>query len=862
MNKVRGCGYPINTIVIALSFAMRASADLTWDGATDNLWDLTTVNWSGSIWTNAESALFPATETMAIAIQPNGIRVQNMTFAGDGYQFSGGPIDLRGSVFVASNKVVTLTAPLLMTNNTFSVFANGPGTLTLNAATNLFSNFKVTDGRVIHNSGTTTVTRTNSDPESNPAFHISNGVFEVSGGLVVVRDDKYVVVGGKNGGTSSTLLVQNGGVFVATNSSEILNAFYGMGNITIQNGGELNCRQLRVHKSTYAPDKNVVNINTGGILRLQQFTLDSGLASNQKGTINFNGGTVIPSVDNAGFLASQGSLTTWVSSVSAYIREGGCRIDTAGKNIVVWQPLLSGAPVDGGLYKSGSNDLSLRGTNTFNGGIFIASGGLNIADDVNLGAQPAALQRNITFSNTAHLISAANNSVHGNRELFVSSNTLAYFNTLNYTQRLHGVVSAGSASNWIYKLGSGQLTLASGDTRTNNLFFLAFGSSGCGTIAHESGTTFFRHKPRSAIITPLYITGTSNVFLLAGGSINLPETYSDCQYVNISYGGKLWITNGLFNAANQEVLNGLTGTGTTTIQDSGILDCTTLRISQSSPIASQTTVNLQTGGVIRVKNFYIDVANAGWGYLNLDGGRIEVKPGVTDFLGTGHTNWLNRITVYVRAGGMIISNSASITIKNPLCNGAVQDGGLTKYGPGSLRLDITNTYNGITRILEGELRMGTNNALPAANTVTLQANGVLHVADKTLTLAALSGCGTISNCTALAITDTLETAPTGTLTFAASALSYGTNWVVHVANGQAGRIAITGNLDLSQTTFNLAADSVLNREDVRYPLATYTGTLTAGFMQANVPSRWVIKHEPSAKTLSLVYNFGSVLTVK
>ena len=861
MNRICQCGCHIMTLVFSLSFATQASADSTWDGATDNLWDFVTVNWSGGIWTNNTSALFPTAATTSIAIQ-TGIQVQNMTITGDAYQFSGGPLDLRGSVFVASNKAATLTAPLLMTNNTSSVFTSGPGTLTLNGASNLFYNFKMTDGRVIHSSGTTTVTRTNSDPESNPAFHISNGVFEVSGGLVVVRDDKYVVIGGKNGGTSSTLLVQNGGIFIATNSIEILNAFYGMGNITVQNGGELNCRQLRVHKSTYAQDKNVVNINTGGILRLQQFTLDSGLASNQKGTINFNGGTVIPYGDNAGFLASQGSLTTWVNSVYAYIREGGCRIDTAGKNIVVWQPLLNGAAVDGGLYKSGSNDLSLRGTNTFNGGVFITSGGLNIVDDVNLGAQPAALQRSITFSNTAHLISAANNSVHVNRELFVSSNTLAYFNTLNYTQRLHGVVNAGSASNWIYKLGSGQLTLASGDTRTNTLFFMAFSSSGCGTIAHESGTTFFRHKSKSAIVTPLYITGTSNVFLLAGGSVNLPETYTDCQYVNISNGGKLWITNGLFNAANQEVLNGLTGTGTTTIQGSGILDCSTLRISQSSPPAAQTTVNIQTGGVLRLKNFYIDTANAGWGYLNLDGGRIEVKSGMVDFLGTGHTNWLNRITVYVRAGGMIISNSTSITIKNTLVNGAVQYGGLTKFGSGSMRLDNTNTYNGTTLILEGELRMGTNNALPAANAVTLQAKGVLHVADKTLTLAKLSGCGTISNCTALSITSTLETAPTGTLAFATAALAYGTNWVAHVANGQAGRIAITGDLDLSQTTLNLAADATLNREDIRYPLATYTGTLTAGFTQVNLPSRWVVKHEPATKTLYMAYNFGSVLMVK
>lgn len=862
MSRIHGHQVKAMTIGLSLAIAMQISAaDSTWDGATDNLWDLSTLNWNGSAWINGNSAIFPVSGTPALAIQSSGIQVQNMTITGDNYQFSGGPLDLSGSVFVASNKAAALTAPLLMTNNNASVFASGPGTLTLNAASNLFYNFKMTDGRVIHSAGTTTVTRTNSDPENNPAFHISNGVFEVSGGLVVVRDDKYVIVGGKNGANSSTLLVQNSGVFVATNSSELLNAFYGMGNITVQNGGELNCRQLRVQKSTFAPDKNVVNINTGGILRLQQFTLDSSLSIGQKGTLNFNGGTVIPTADNTGFLASPGNLATW-ANVFAYIREGGCRIDNAGKNITIWQPLLNGAPMDGGLYKSGSNDLSLRGTNTFNGGVFIASGGLNIIDDNNLGAQPAALQRSITFSNTAYLISAANTSIHSNRELFVSSNSLAYFHTQSYTQRLNGVINAGSASNWIYKVGSGQLILASGDSRTNTLYFLAFNSSGCGTIVHESGTTFFRHKSRPSIITPLYIIGSGNVFLLAGGSINLPEAYTDCQYVNISSGGKLWITNGLFNAANQEILNGLTGSGTTTIQDSGILDCGALRISQSQPPAAQTTVNIQTGGVIRLRNFYIDTANAGWGYLNLDGGRIEVKPGASDFLGTGHTNWLNRITVYVRAGGMIISNSTSITIKNPLCSGAEHDGGLTKFGPGSIRLDNTNTYNGITRILEGELRMGTNNALPAANTVAMQAKGILHVADKALTLTTLSGCGTISNCTALAITDTLETAPTGTLTFAAAALSYGTNWVACATNGQAGSIAITGNLDLSQTTLNLAAGSTLNREDVRYPLATYTGTLTASFMQANLPSRWIVKHEPATKTLYLAYNFGSVLMVK
>ena len=115
-------------------------------------------------------------------------------------------------------------------------------------------------------------------------------------------------------------------------------------------------------------------------------------------------------------------------------------------------------------------------------------------------------------------------------------------------------------------------------------------------------------------------------------------------------------------------------------------------------------VNVRTGGVVRLNNFYIDANVNQRGLLNLDGGVVVPRTNTENFLGTGHGKWLTNIIVRACAGGAIFdTTNHNISVKNPIFSGAEQDGGLAKRGAGTLTLVNTNTYNGVTRLEGGTL---------------------------------------------------------------------------------------------------------------------------------------------------------------
>ena len=60
---------------------------------------------------------------------------------------------------------------------------------------------------------------------------------------------------------------------------------------------------------------------------------------------------------------------------------------------------------------------------------------------------------------------------------------------------------------------------------------------------------------------------------------------------------------------------------------------------------------------------------------------------------------------------MIDTQSYSVTIPQGLQSGAVNDGGLTKYGAGILTLTGSNTYLGDTTVSAGTLQIGNGGEL-------------------------------------------------------------------------------------------------------------------------------------------------------
>ena len=842
--------------VVLLVAVFAHAADFTWlNTPASGNWNAADTNWSGagSVWVNAptNNAVFGTSGTQSIAV--DAVTVQNLAFAADGYSLSGGSFDMYGTVTVGVSQVATVLTPISYTNTTKILSKYGNGTLVLNpvgaGVSNRITSFRPEAGTVLITGGTNVVTLSNSDPESGPALWVKGGTLMMAGGLLktVAAIPKYARV--SDGGT---LLVTNGLVDLSAND-ELLNAHNTAGTVTVSGSGVLDVLALRISQQYGAASLAVVNVNTGGVIKLNNFNLDA--SSKKYGTVNFNGGTLFCKADGADLLNT--GNTNW-SGIVSYVLPGGAIIDSNGKSVTIRQNLLSGAANDGGLTKKNSGNLNLRGTNTYVGGTFLLGGSLNIINDNNLGAVPASPATNFTFVGSSTLFSGANNTLAANRTLRIPHAVIATFDTQSYTQTVNGVIAGEGTTNSIVKLNTGALILDPGAAR--GVTVRSFTISG-GAVQMLSGTNQITAASGSVQGTlGLFV---NNASLLVGGGL-LKTTGSG--YVTTT-GGSLIITNGVvdFNSLS-ELLNAYSGAGNVTVSGSGLLDLGTLRISQAGGSPDSNVVNVNTGGVIRMHRFYMDEKTQSKGRVNFNGGTVVAKSTRTDFMGIANTNWFSGIYFTVREGGAVIDcNGFDIDSRQPIYSGAANDGGFTKKGAGTFTLFNTNTYNGVTTILGGTLKLSVTNTLLVSGSVLVASNALFDVTNQVQTLAVLGGSGTVTNNSLLTVTAAVMPGGTnsiGTLTLATTPASLAGSFAVDVAtNGVCDRLVVRGNLNLSGLSLSVADTTLLNKK-LPYTIATYTGTQSGAFVSNNLPLRWNVKYDAAGHRVYLIYNPGTLITVQ
>jgi len=795
-----------------LAAKLTLAADYTWLGTASGNWNETDANWSGAgtVWTNdaANNATFGAASTKSIVAE--AVTLNNMAFTADGYTVSDGPLLMYGSPTVGAGLTATLTAPV---TNVGVWTMGGAGTLELapdGAVSNVFYALKAAAGAIHVTRGTNLVTQTGSNPESGPAFWVSGGTLVMGGGLLKTTGNNYARVS-----EYGTLLITNGVVDLNANR-ELLNGLGQPGVTTVSGAGMLDLQELRISQNTLAAHLTAVNVNTGGVIRLNKFTIDPGVSP--KGMVNFNGGTVIAKISTQDFLGTWNNK--WLNGISARVLEGGAVIDTGANTLSIKQPLVSGASVDGGLTKMGTGALYLLSTNSYNGPTSITNG------------------------------------------------TVA-FDPQTHTQTLYNTVTCVDTNGSVGKTGSGTLVLDPGPAAVNN-----FGTLWCsnGTVVIVSGTNLVTRYCGVQNGPGLRVAG--GTLLVAGGLLKTTTG----AYVNVD-GGHLLVTNGVADTLScDEILNGIGSTyGFTTVGGSGVLLARRIRISQNPTPATNNVVTVNTGGLLSLESFNIDINAIArqLGTLVLNGGTLQARIDTDDFLGTtevlvGNNNdkWLTNIFVHVREGGAIFDTAGkNISIKQPLYTGAPADGGLIKRGAGTLTLMNTNTYSGLTVVEGGTLKWGRNDVLPATNTVMAASNGVFDVNGKAQTLAGIGGGGTVTNLAALTVTDTLspgDAGTYGTLTLAGLPVSMtGCALSVNVStNGACGRLHVRGDLDLTTLTLNVENPAQLT-PFMKYTVATCTGTLTKPFGAGGaLPARWIVKYDTTAKNAYLVYNFGTLISVR
>lgn len=833
------------------------AANFTWlEVPVNGNWNTTDANWSGagSAWRNAQTnnADFGTSATQIITA--GAVTVSNIAFNADGYALGGGPLDLFGNITVSTAaQTATITAPIAHSATSLVLSKLGAGTLVLNptgaGASNNFASLKAAAGTLHVAGGTNVVNFALGVPNVNPAFWVSGGKLVMGGGLLKTTAGGYAVVG-----DDGTLLVTNG-LADLTSTVELLNAYPGTaGTTTVGGNGILDVLVLRISQNTLAANRSVININTGGTIRLNLFYTD--VSSVKNGTVNFNGGTVVAKAENADLLGT--GHTNW-SGIVAYVLEGGAVFETTNKFISVRQALLSGAANDGGLTKKNTGTLHLRGANTYRGGNFVWAGGLNITNDNNLGAVPDAPATNVTFVGNSSLLSGGTHALAANRTIRIPHNVTATFDTQSYTQTVKGVIFGEGTTNVLLKLGTGMLELDPGDASGFSVRTL---KAQAGTVHVRSGSNLVTMANGLANSSGFYVFGGT---VLVGGGI-LQTTGKGHASVQ---SGALIVTNGVVDFTSvDELLNAHGGTGNTTVSDSGVLDIKLLRVSQKGAPISANVVNVNTGGTIRLNGFNIDKTKDLKGLINLNGGTLVAKTSTANFLGDGDGKWLTNIFVNVLEGGAVIdTNGKDISIKQSLYAGAAVDGGLTKQGAGTLTLLNTNTFNGVTVVEGGTLKLGRADALPSANTVRASSNAVFDVNGTAQSLAGIGGGGMVTNLGALTVTGIVapgDAGSCGTLTLAGPPASLADcTLAVRVSTpGPCDSLRVQGDLDLSALSLSVDDTAQLNPFK-KYTVASCTGALGIPFAAVSpLPQRWQVKYDSGNKTATLVYNFGTVLVLR
>ena len=112
--KLHVCKLLALTVALALLPQILPAASQTWNNAQGNfLWDDSSTNWSGAVWTNGNDAVFSGTNNAANTI--SGTRLLgNLTANTNQYSFSGGALNLAYTN-VAANTTFTITNSVTIT---------------------------------------------------------------------------------------------------------------------------------------------------------------------------------------------------------------------------------------------------------------------------------------------------------------------------------------------------------------------------------------------------------------------------------------------------------------------------------------------------------------------------------------------------------------------------------------------------------------------------------------------------------------------------------------------------------------------------------------------------------------------------
>ena len=707
------------SIGIVGGIALSACAvDYTWLANPLSANWLTDANWDQGAWdetATANKAIFGASSQTSVDVNGD-VTASSVSVDGADYSFSGtGTLTLNGPFTVAAGRAVSFSAPIAQTSGVLAERFNkmGNGTLTLTGGGTL-GRIGLAAGKLELRGGTYTVDypagAEGSNGTASPLYmNGTSAELLVTDGaeLRMTANPRVVKANGILRIVNGTVSVENSVPF--WNSSYTDNT---EGQVIVGNGGLMKSYTW-LNSGFKNPDKITTLVTTGGVFEATQ-----GLADNSgsfSSTILFDGGTLVSSNFN---------FSLYKEKIFVKVGVGGIHLEVPKNLLTVGGFLHSYCENDGGVHVNGHPVVYFTGTNGYKGGTWLDGPNntyLCLSGDGPLGAVPSSPTNNIFFMKRADILvgNAANVKTHTNRNVSIAANGIAQFGVTAGTPfTIGGVISGPTSSkvqtvhNWaggpvVFDPGAGRVS-SFGQLRVRHPAVLASGTMEMTEVraGAETGDSVADDNKGGSLWV-----GGGHTFSITGGVFVANKS---SKYVTLQ--GNLTVTDGGVADLDvqNDVLNAFGVPGTTTVARAGRLICKSFRLAQSISNPDSARLHLATGGVFEAIGFYIDERTNPHARLDFDGGMLVSREGRGSFIGSSPM-WQSNVFAYVHSGGLVVSNAHAIGIGVPLRSAAEHDGGIAKYGAGTLTISSTNTYNGATRLGGGTLAFSHADGYPGGD---------------------------------------------------------------------------------------------------------------------------------------------------
>jgi len=395
-------------------------------------------------------------------------------------------------------------------------------------------------------------------------------------------------------------------------------------------------------------------------------------------SLNANQAANTVSITNTGSTTIQGNTTA--SSDRTLTLGTGITVNTSagvliGSNAAGNNVTLAGATAS--LTKLGTGTLTLRGNNTYGGGVFLKQGIIQVftngtglgtgtltLGDNTLGADAIIQASTLTVANKIDVAAGAGKRSIGNYggQSPTYSGAITLNNNVSFDDSTFLRITSAIS-------GTGNITINATGTNINGMQF-GDGASGGGVI-NNSGTITVANSGNVADTTPVVIQKGSSL------GANVTEVIQNSP------------TSGLYiNASNPNFA------GAVTINKGKV------NVGSSTALNTANAVSTASGATFEINNVEQSVAG-----LNGAGGSVVLGAG-----STAHTLTLGGSGSY--SSGATISSSGSQSILS-----------LSKNGAGTQTLSGNSAYNGTTAVSNGTLLINGNNT--TGDNVTVSSTGKL-----------------------------------------------------------------------------------------------------------------------------------------